>query len=137
MLSDIRILVTNDDGIDSIGLRVLVEKLKVLTNHILVVAPSKQMSATSHKITLHEGILLKKEEDVFKDVVAYSISGTPVDCVNMAINLLKFKPNVIFSGVNNGLNVGTDIMYSATVASACEGINYNILGIAMLIILRE
>lgn len=63
MLSDIRILVTNDDGIDSIGLRVLVEKLKVLTNHILVVAPSKQMSATSHKITLLRAFI--KKEEVF------------------------------------------------------------------------
>ena len=131
MFSNLKILVTNDDGIDSLGLKVLVEKLKTLTNDILVVAPNKQMSATSHKITIHEGILLKKEEDIFKNVLTYSISGTPVDCVNIAINLLKFRPNVIFSGVNNGFNLGTDILYSATVASACEGANYNILGIAI------
>ena len=87
MFSNLKILVTNDDGIDSLGLKVLVEKLKTLTNDILVVAPNKQMSATSHKITIHEGILLKKEEDIFKNVLTrktgadYAIVSTALLCV--------------------------------------------------------
>ena len=130
MFSNQKILVTNDDGINSLGLKLLLEKLTYYTKEILVVAPNKQMSATSHKLTLHEGINLHKEPDIVQGIKTYSITGTPVDCVNIAVCILNFLPNMIFSGVNDGYNIGTDILYSGTIAAASEAVKYQALGIA-------
>lgn len=115
-----RFLVTNDDGINAIGIRLLVEKLKKYTNDILVVAPSVEMSATSHKLTLRSGIEFEQVEDIVPGVLSYKAMATPADCVKLAACYLKYSPDIVFSGINNGYNCGDDIMYSGTVAAASE-----------------
>lgn len=114
------ILITNDDGIDSKGITALAKKFKEMGN-VIVVAPNKQMSATSHSITTVNPIRIQKyykENEFF----GYSVMGTPADCVKMAIiTLLDKKPDIILSGINHGRNTGINIMYSGTVAAAAEG----------------
>ena len=115
-----RILITNDDGINSITLKILATHLKKYATEILVVAPSIEMSATSHKLTLREGLFVNKCCDIVENVQSYSVSGTPADCVKIGLFHLNFKPDVIFSGINTGFNVGNDILYSGTVSAAME-----------------
>lgn len=126
-----KILVTNDDGINAIGIKVLVEKLKKYASEILVVAPSVEMSATSHKLTLRDGIKLEKVIDIVEGVPSYKANATPADCVKIGINYLKFEPDIVFSGINNGYNHGDDIMYSGTIAAACEASFLGYKGIAI------
>ena len=106
-----RILVTNDDGINSSLLKILVNSLKKYASEILVVAPLVEMSATSHKLTLREGLDVVKCPDIIENVPSYSVKGTPADCVKIGLFLLDFKPDVVISGINNGYNVGNDILY--------------------------
>ena len=115
-----KILITNDDGINSQLLKVLANALKNYASEILVVAPKFEMSATSHKLTLREGLEVLKYPDIIEGVSSYSVNGTPADCVKIGLNLLEFKPDIIFSGINNGYNVGNDILYSGTVSAAME-----------------
>lgn len=126
-----KILITNDDGINAQGIKLLTEKLIPYASKIMVVAPSVEMSATSHKLTLRTPLKVKKEQSIVDNVICYSVEGTPADCVKMAINGLDFVPDIIFSGVNNGYNIGNDIIYSGTVAAVSEGAFYNIKGIAV------
>jgi len=114
------ILITNDDGIDSKGIAALAEKFKEM-GEITVVAPSKQMSATSHSITTVTPIRVQKyyRNDAFW---GYSVMGSPADCVKWALSsLFSQKPDIILSGINHGRNTGINIMYSGTVAAAAEG----------------
>ncbi len=126
-----KILVTNDDGIDSLGLKILTQKLLKYTTDILVVAPSNQMSATSQKISLTTGLKVEEEKAFLQGVLAYKVNGTPCDCIRVAIHILNYQPDLIFSGANNGFNVGDDILYSGTVASCFEGALYNIKSVAI------
>lgn len=126
-----KILVTNDDGINAIGIKTLVEKLKKYASEIVVVAPSVEMSATSHKLTLKNGIRFDKVLDIQPGIPSYKADATPADCVKIAINYLNFKPDIVFSGINNGYNHGDDIMYSGTVAAACEASFLGYKGIAI------
>ena len=114
------ILVTNDDGINSSLLKILVNSLKKYASEILVVAPLVEMSATSHKLTLREGLDVVKCPDIIENVPSYSVKGTPADCVKIGLFLLDFKPDVVISGINNGYNVGNDILYSGTVSASME-----------------
>lgn len=112
------ILVVNDDGIDAVGIKKLAYALKKYGN-VTVSAPDKGRSASSHSIILHDK--LSYEYVGLKDGVNwYKTSGTPADCVRLAFDLIDTKFDVVFSGVNNGLNIGTDIIYSGTVAAARE-----------------
>lgn len=123
-----RILVTNDDGIKAPGLKELVDGLKNL-GEIFIAAPAGEKSACGHGITVHSPIKVKKI-NYNQDVTAWSVEGTPADCVKLAITtLLKQKPDIVVSGINKGANLGTDVLYSGTVSGAIEAI---VLGIPAL-----
>jgi len=113
------ILLTNDDGIWALGLRALYYSLTQKGHRVHVIAPLTEQSAVGHAVTISNPIRIKYvKENNFKGI---GVSGTPVDCVKLAITtLLKNKPDLLISGINNGANVGVDILYSGTVAAATE-----------------
>ncbi len=114
------ILVTNDDGITSKGIRALIEAAKQF-GKVVVVAPDKSQSAMGHAITIHNPLRVHKV-DIFDDVeVAYACSGTPVDCVKLALaELLDQKPDLCVSGINHGTNASINVIYSGTMSAAME-----------------
>lgn len=115
-----RILITNDDGIESPGLIRLVKTASALGD-VFVIAPDGQRSAQSHSITLRKPIDLWPVRLPIDGVDAYACTGTPADCVRIGLaHLLKEKPDWVLSGINSGYNMGTDIQYSATVGAALE-----------------
>jgi len=123
------ILVSNDDGIHSKGIWVL-KKYFEDRFRVFVVAPDRERSATGHSISLHDPIRLKEIE---KGSV-YSVDGTPVDAVHIALlGLIKMKIDLVISGINNGLNLGSDVFYSGTVSSAFQAASFEIPGIAVSI----
>lgn len=126
-----RILITNDDGINSIGLHKLVKEME-RDNEVIVVAPSNQRSACSHSITIHDSIFVKETRIEGIKSRAYSISGTPADCVKVGLEKLTGgNVDMIISGINYGLNIGTDVIYSGTVSAAVEGAIYKIPSMAV------
>ena len=125
-----KVLVVNDDGIESIGLKLLVEKLIPYAEEIMVVAPTYEQSAQSHSLTVRRGIKLTNHEPLLERIKTYSIDGSPEDCVKFAYKHLKYDFDIVFSGVNNGLNLGDDIIYSGTVAGASEAAFMHRKGIA-------
>lgn len=115
------ILVTNDDGIHSPGLIALAKALRRV-GRVTLVAPDRERSATSHSLTLHKPLRAD-----LAGPQTYSVNGTPTDCVLLGVSrLLEKRPDVIFSGINRGANLGDDVTYSGTVSAAMEG---TILGI--------
>lgn len=119
-----KIFIANDDGIDSVGLKALAERL-ARDNDVLVVAPDSNRSVCSHSLTIRKGITLT--EKIGRGYKAYSIDGFPVDCVKVLMHLFpEFKADVIVSGINKAHNVGADTYYSGTVAVAYEGAYYGI-----------
>lgn len=124
-----RILITNDDGIHARGLHRLVELAKDF-GEVCVFAPADKCSGLSRAITV-EGVLRVKPIRMPDVRMAYSISGTPADCVRMAINcIMDEKPDLVLSGINNGFNLGRDIVYSGTIAAALEGAEAGIRSVA-------
>jgi 5'-nucleotidase len=123
----IRILISNDDGINSEGLHVLADSLRTL-GEVLVVAPDREQSAASHALSLHHPLRI---DEISENI--YSVDGTPADCINVAVNGLfkENKPNIIVSGINKGENLGDDITYSGTVSAAMEGTLLGIPSIAI------
>jgi len=120
------LLITNDDGYDARGIKVLASALDGLGD-IYVVAPANEQSATSHSLTLRKKISTEKVSDR-----AYKVAGTPTDSVLLAVGaILGRKPDLIVSGINHGPNMGEDVTYSGTVAAAFEG---TILGVPSLAI---
>lgn len=121
-MSRLLILATNDDGYLAHGLQVLVEALEPLGD-VYVVAPDREQSATSHSLTLHHPLRVAR-----RDERRIHIDGSPTDCVLLAVHadLLPRRPDIVFSGINHGGNMGEDVSYSGTVAAAMEG---TILGI--------
>ncbi|GAA0880228.1 5'/3'-nucleotidase SurE [Algoriphagus jejuensis] len=115
------ILVSNDDGITSKGIRVLVSVMKKLGD-VIVVAPDSPQSGMGHAITIGETLRLY-EEEIFDDVVAYKSSGTPADCVKLAKHyVLKDRsPDLVVSGINHGSNTSISVLYSGTMSAAIEG----------------
>lgn len=113
------ILITNDDGINAPGIRNLVEAVKDL-GKIYVVAPDKPQSGMGHAITIGEPLRLHKQH-LFEGVEAYSCSGTPVDCVKLAVDkVLHRKPDLCLSGINHGANHSINVIYSGTMSAAVE-----------------
>jgi 5'-nucleotidase len=113
-------LVTNDDGIDAKGVTALVEVAKEF-GEVLVVAPNKPQSGMGHAITINAPLRLF-ESDEHGDTRAYSCSGTPVDCVKLAIyHVLKGRPTMVLSGINHGSNCSINVIYSGTMSAAIEG----------------
>ncbi|WP_162340138.1 5'/3'-nucleotidase SurE [Cyclobacterium salsum] len=115
------ILVSNDDGITSRGIRVLVDVMKQLGD-VVVVAPDSPQSGMGHAITIGNTLRLS-EEEIFQDVMAYKSSGTPADCVKLAKHyvLKDKKPDLIVSGINHGSNTSISVLYSGTMSAAIEG----------------
>ncbi len=114
------ILVTNDDGITSFGIRTLIEAMKEL-GEVVVVAPDSPQSGMGHAITI--GFPLRLDEtDIYGDIKAYECSGTPADCVKLAKNVVlkDRKPDLVVSGINHGSNSSTSVLYSGTMSAAIE-----------------
>jgi 5'-nucleotidase len=125
----IEILVSNDDGIKSPGIQILSRALTKL-GHVTVVAPEREQSTMGHALTLHKPVRLFHVHSE-KGLDQWALSGTPADCVYMGIrSVLKKRPDIIISGINNGVNVGNDIYYSGTIAAAREGAVLDIPAIA-------
>lgn len=126
-----RILVTNDDGIRAGGIKTLAQELEK-KHEVIIVAPENQMSAQSHAITLHDPLKIKEVKlDGIKSI-AYSVSGTPADCVRAGVEALtEGKVDLVVSGINLGYNSGMDILYSGTVSAAIEANIYKIPSIAV------
>ena len=113
------ILITNDDSIHAPGIRALVEAARGL-GKIVVVAPDKPQSGMGHAITIGSPLRLHKMH-LFEDVESYSCSGTPVDCVKLAVDkILHRKPDICLSGINHGANHSINIIYSGTMSAALE-----------------
>ncbi len=121
-----RILVCNDDGIDSEGLSALAERLEEV-GEVTVVAPDRERSAAGHALTLHKPLRLQRVGER-----RYSVNGTPTDCVNLGVNrLLGKRADFVVAGINCGGNLGDDVTYSGTVAAAMEGTLLGIPSIAV------
>ncbi len=123
------ILIVNDDSINSYGIRLLADRAKRFGN-VFVVAPHTEQSAIGHGITIHDPMKLHEQNDFMDDVKAWSLEGKPADCVKFALYGLNLKIDVVLSGVNNGPNMGTDIIYSGTLAGASEAIILGVPAIA-------
>jgi 5'-nucleotidase len=118
-----RILVSNDDGIYSPGVRSLAEALAD-DHEVTVVCPDRERSATGHALTLVEPVRVDPIEGVFSDsITAWACSGTPSDSVKLALDaIMSDRPELVISGINRGSNLGTDVLYSGTVSAAMEGV---------------
>lgn len=129
-----KILVVNDDSIHAPGIVYLAEAAAEF-GEVTVVAPAEQCSALSQKLTLREPLTLGRVTDFPAPVnAAYQIDGTPVDCVKVALDyILAEKPDYVFSGINNGYNVGFDIAYSGTLGAAFEAARQGIPAMAFSI----
>lgn len=126
-----RILITNDDGIMSDGIYALAKELEK-DNDVTIVAPESQRSAQSHAITLNKPLVVKEVKLEGLKSKAYSISGTPADCVRASMEMLVDENiDIVFSGINMGLNSGMDILYSGTVSAAIEANIFNKPAIAI------
>ena len=117
---DMRILISNDDGIFAPGLAALVRAFSAAGHTVYVAAPDSQRSAASHSMTLFHP-LKAKESAVEGAAKAWAIDGTPVDCVKLAVKTLCPEAEFVISGVNHGYNSGSDVLYSGTVGAAMEG----------------
>jgi 5'-nucleotidase len=126
------ILISNDDGIDAPGLYILSKRLKKFAQ-VSIVAPSIQQSAVGHAITVRTPL---RAHEFRRDgkVFGYAVDGTPADSVKLAIrSLLKSKPDLVISGINDGLNTAVNVIYSGTVSAATEGTILGIPSIAVSI----
>ena len=125
-----KILVVNDDSINSPGLAVLAQAAAQLGD-VYVVAPAEQCSAMSQKLSIHAKLPVTKVDFPVEVKAAYKVGGTPVDCVKVALQyILDEKPDYVFSGINEGYNVGYDIAYSGTLGAAFEAVMNGIPAIA-------
>ncbi len=115
------ILVVNDDGITAPGIKVLIEEMQEL-GHVVVVAPDSPQSGMGHAITIGRPLRLDRVH-IYEGVEMYKCSGTPVDCVKLAVNKIfkGKKPDICVSGINHGLNNSINVLYSGTMSAAVEG----------------
>ena len=121
-----KILCTNDDGYQAIGIQVLASAASAL-GEVTTVAPDREQSATSHSLTLHHPLRARRAPDG-----TWIVDGTPTDCVLLAVGeLLPARPDVCVSGVNHGPNMGEDVLYSGTVAAAMEATVMGIPAVAI------
>ena len=112
-----RVLVSNDDGVDAPGIRALAVGLREAGHEVLVVAPDRDRSGASNSLTLDAPIRVVQVDDQ-----TWKVFGTPTDCVHVAITgMLEQEPDIVVSGINNTANLGDDVIYSGTVAAAMEG----------------
>lgn len=122
-----RILVTNDDGIDAPGLKILEQVAAQLAKEVWVVAPLTDQSGTSHSLSLHAPLRISNHGEK-----RFAVTGTPGDCVVMAVqHLLKAKPDLVLSGVNRGANLGLETVFSGTVGAAMTGMLLGVRSIGL------
>ncbi|MFB2971474.1 5'/3'-nucleotidase SurE [Aerosakkonema sp. BLCC-F183] len=128
-----KLLISNDDGIFALGIRTLANALAEAGHDVSVVCPDRERSATGHGLTLHDPIRAEVVQSTFHpSIKAWACSGTPSDCVKLGLwALLDSPPDYVISGINQGSNLGTDILYSGTVSAAMEGVIEGIPGIAI------
>lgn len=126
-----RVLISNDDGIQAEGIRVLSDVAEKLKYDVTVIAPHRERSAAGHSITLHKPLRMKEVRPNH-----YALTGTPVDCIYVGTrHLLKdSKPDMVLSGINIGENLGDSIYYSGTVAAAREGAIFGVPSVAFSIV---
>lgn len=112
-----RVLVSNDDGVDAPGIRVLAAGLRAAGHQVITVAPDRDRSGASNSLTLDMPVrVLRQDESTWR------VYGTPTDCVHVALTgMLDEEPDIVVSGINNTANLGDDVIYSGTVAAAMEG----------------
>ncbi len=111
-----KILLTNDDGIDAPGINILAAELTKNGHEIIIIAPDKEQSASSHSITLHKPLRIQE-----RSKNRFAVTGSPADCIILASRVIITEPvNLVISGINSGQNMGEDILYSGTVAAALE-----------------
>ena len=122
-MEPLRILISNDDGIFAEGIRTLAAAAASRGHRVTVVCPDQERSATGHGLTLQTPLRAEPADELFADGVrAWACSGTPSDCVKLALfSLLEEPPDLVLSGINHGPNLGTDVFYSGTVSAAMEG----------------
>ena len=128
-----RVLVSNDDGVDAPGIQALAAGLRAAGHDVTVVAPDRDRSGASHSLTLDAPIRARSI-----DARTISVAGTPTDCVHLALaGLLDRQPDIVVSGINNAANLGDDVIYSGTVAAAMEGRFLGLPAIAMSLVTRD
>lgn len=117
-LSEARILICNDDGIEAEGIRILEQAALTLSSDVWVVAPAFEQSGTAHSFTAHSRLTAKQIAER-----RFTVNGTPTDCVLFSCNVLfkDRRPDMVLSGINHGANMGFDIVYSGTAGAAIEG----------------
>ncbi|GGS38706.1 5'/3'-nucleotidase SurE [Deinococcus knuensis] len=124
-----RILVANDDGIFSPGIKALAQAMSTFAD-VIVSAPDVEQSAVGHGITIRRPLRFKHTASAgFGDIPAYRVDGTPADCVVLGLHLTG-KPDLVVSGINLGPNLGDDLTHSGTVAAAIEGMSFGVPAIA-------
>ncbi len=131
-----KILLTNDDGINSLGIYALYQELKKI-GQVSIVAPETEQSAIGHAITLSNPLRVR---EVYRDgsFYGYSVNGTPADCVKLgAMVIFKESPDIVVSGINLGPNLGIDVIYSGTVSAATEGTVLEIPSMAVSLATRR
>ncbi|PPV08227.1 stationary phase survival protein SurE [Xanthomonas bromi] len=112
-----RVLVSNDDGVDAPGIQILAEALRYAGHEVMVVAPDRDRSGASNSLTLDVPIRTRRI-----DAQTCAVAGTPTDCVHLALTgMLDYDPDIVVSGINNSANLGDDVIYSGTVSAAMEG----------------
>ncbi|USR90085.1 5'/3'-nucleotidase SurE [Phormidium yuhuli AB48] len=118
-----KLLIGNDDGILAQGVQALANALAEAGHDVTVVCPDRERSATGHSLTMHQPIRAEPVGDRFHpSIAAWACSGTPSDCIKLALSaLVDSPPDFVLAGINHGANVGTDIIYSGTVSAALEG----------------
>jgi len=127
-LSEVRILISNDDGLHAPGLDVMRRIAARLSDDVWVVVPETEQSGASHSLTLHHPLRYRRVDER-----TWAVAGTPTDCVLLAVNrfLDDRRPGLVLSGVNRGANLGDDVIYSGTVAAAMEGTLLGLPSIAL------
>lgn len=126
-----RILVSNDDGIEASGL-IMLAKALASVHDVYVVAPDRERSASSHAITMHKPLYPKLVNWHGPVQAVWKVNGTPADCVKLGVEaLVPDRPEMVFSGINHGSNLGRDVFYSGTVSAAMEGMFLNVPAVAL------
>jgi len=127
----LRILVTNDDGIYAMGLWTLVAALQQV-GEVVVVAPDREQSAVGTSVTLHHPLRAREIDPLVEGIKSYCVEGTPADCVILALgNLLNSGIDLVFCGINDGSNLGDDVLISGTVGAALQGYLKGIPSVAL------
>ena len=127
-----RVLVSNDDGVDAPGIRILAERLQAL-GEVTVVAPDRDRSGASNSLTLDQPVRVTRLDNGY-----FRVAGTPTDCVHLALaGMLEVEPDIVVSGINNSANLGDDVIYSGTVSAAMEGRFLGLPAIAVSLASRD